>query len=46
MITIDSCGLFGTYISEREKDKPGSGNDGFTYFGSMLSGFDPQNEEQ
>jgi len=40
MITIDSCGLFGEYGSEREKDKPGSGNDGFTYFGSKLRGFE------
>jgi len=34
-ITINPLGLFGNFQSEREKDCPGSGLDGFTYFGSM-----------
>jgi len=37
VITVNTLGLFGNQISEREKDKPGSGLDGFTYFGSMAT---------
>jgi hypothetical protein len=36
IITINALGLYGNFTSEREKDCPGSGNDGFTYFGSIL----------
>lgn len=35
IITINPLGLYGSWQSEREKDQPGSGLDGFTYFGSM-----------
>lgn len=35
IININPLGLYGTYISERERDQPGSGLDGFTYFGSV-----------
>jgi len=35
IITINPLGLYGNYISERERDAAGSGNDGFTYFGSV-----------
>ena len=35
IITINPLGLCGNYIAERERDSPGSGNDGFTYFGSV-----------
>jgi hypothetical protein len=37
-------GLFGNFTSEREKDNPGSGNDGFTYFGSMTHVYDKEND--
>ena len=43
-ITINSLGLFGAFISEREKDMPGSGRDGFTFFGSMLHIFESAND--
>ena len=36
MITLNACGMFGDYLSEREKVQQGSGLDGFTYFGSSL----------
>jgi hypothetical protein len=35
VVTINTLGLFGTYLSEREKDCPGNGLDGYTYFGSL-----------
>jgi hypothetical protein len=35
IITINPLGLYGNQISERERDQPGSGQDGFTYFGSV-----------
>ena len=35
VITINSQGLYGNYISDREKSQPGTANDGYTYFGSM-----------
>lgn len=35
VIMINSMGLFGSHIPEREKMKPGSGYDGFTYFGTI-----------
>jgi hypothetical protein len=35
IITVNPLGLYGNYISERERDVTGSGNDGFTYFGSV-----------
>ena len=37
IITINAMGLFGQWESEREKDHPGSGKDGYTYFGSMAT---------
>ena len=37
VITINPLGLHGNYISEREREVPGSGNDGFTYFGSVVN---------
>ena len=46
IITIDSTGLFGSYTSERERDNPGSGNDGFTYFGSMAHVYENANDGQ
>jgi len=45
-ITLNSLGLFGNFTSEREKDNPGSGNDGFTYFGSMTHVYDKENDGQ
>lgn len=35
IISINTLGLFGNFLSEREKESPGTGQDGFTYFGSM-----------
>jgi hypothetical protein len=35
-LTINAAGLFGKYISEREKANPGSASNGFTFFGSHL----------
>jgi len=35
VININPLGLCGNSISERERDCPGSGMDGFTYFGSI-----------
>ena len=52
VVTINAVGLYGNFTSEREKDQSGSGNDGFTYFGSMLHVYEnmndgqPQHEEQ
>lgn len=43
---MNSLGLFGNFTSEREKDHPGSGNDGFTYFGSMTHVFENANDGQ
>jgi len=40
VIQINSIGLFGSHVSEREKQNPGSGNDGFTYFGSVATASD------
>jgi len=39
-------GLFGNFISEREKEQPNSGNDGFTYFGSLLHVYEYQHDGQ
>lgn len=36
-ISINPLGIYGTSISERERFKIGSGNDGYTYFGSILT---------
>lgn len=46
VITINTLGLFGQCQSEREKDVPGSGNDGYTYFGSIahVNDYDYQND--
>lgn len=45
-ITLNSLGLFGAFTSEREKDQPGSGLDGFTFFGSMLHVYESANDGQ
>jgi hypothetical protein len=46
IITINALGLYGNFTSEREKDHPGSGNDGFTYFGSLSHVFENVNDGQ
>ena len=45
-VTINSQGLFGNFTSERERDQPGSGNDGFTYFGSLIHMVEHANDGQ
>lgn len=40
LLTINSMGLTGAVQSEREKDCPGYGLDGFTYFGSTAFVYD------
>ena len=40
VLTINALGLRGAVESEREKDCPGSGLDGFTYFGSTAFVYD------
>ena len=39
-------GLYGNFTSEREKEQPGSGNDGYTYFGSMSHVYENMNDGQ
>lgn len=47
VLTINALGLTGAVQSEREKDYPGSGLDGFTYFGSTAFVYDsPPNDGQ
>ena len=46
IITINALGLYGNFTSEREKDAPASGNDGFTYFGSMTHVYENVNDGQ
>lgn len=40
VLTINALGLTGGVQSEREKDCPSSGLDGFTYFGSTAHVYD------
>ena len=46
IITINTLGLFGTNISLREKDNPGQGLDGYTFFGTDPSVIQQVNDGQ
>ena len=36
VLKINCCGMFGEQMSERDKASPGTGGDGYTYFGSNM----------